>query len=172
MSFEDAPVPPTESAFLIRRATLADLQHIARLGVELSRQHLTFHPVRFHRFENLEDRQTEFFEENLADPNARFLIAEGSRGEIVGYAFLRLEPESFLDLSNARVWLHDIYISPDVRGQGLGKRLLNAATETAREFRSSVLMLQVWPQNRDAKAIFQQYGFRPTMQEMMLEIED
>lgn len=172
MSTSESSPTLHETEFSIRPATPADLPRLTRLGIELSRRHLNFHPVRFHPFENLEARQSAFFEENLANPDARILIAEDRTGDAVGYVFVRLEAETFLDLSNSRAWLHDIYVSPTVRGQGLGKKLLDAATTAAREFGSGVLMLQVWPQNRPAKDIFQQYGFRPTMQEMMLEIED
>lgn len=172
MSTSNSASDARDSELSIRPATADDLPRLTRLGVELSQRHLNFHPVRFHPFEDLEARQSALFEENLANPDARILIAEDPTGEAVGYVFVRLEPDNFLDLSNSRAWLHDIYISPDSRRQGLGKKLLDAATAAAREFGSEVLMLQVWPQNRPARDIFQQYGFRPTMQEMMLEIED
>lgn len=156
---------------VIRHAKPEEAGTVAALAEKLCRQHLNYHPVRFTDFPDLSTRLEDLFAEEIPSPVARVLVAELD-GEITGYVFLKLEPDSIVEISDARVWLHDIYVEPAARGRGAGKKLLDAAIAVAREFNSKTLMLQVWPQNRAARDLFQQYGFRPTMQEMMLEIED
>lgn len=156
---------------VIRHAKPEEARTVAALAEKLCRQHLNYHPIRFTDFPDLSKRLEDLFVEEIPSPVARVLVAELD-GDITGYVFLRLEPDSVVEISDARVWLHDIYVEPDARGRGAGKKLLDAAIAVAREFNSKTLMLQVWPQNRSARDLFQQYGFRPTMQEMTLEIED
>ncbi len=163
--------PASTAEVVIRHATPEETPKVASLAEKLCRQHLSYHPTRFTDFADLAERLNDLFLEEIPNPVTRILVAE-HENEIVGYVFLKLEPDSIVEISDARVWLHDIYVEPAVRGLGAGKKLLDAAVDVAREFNSKTLMLQVWPQNRLAKDIFQQYGFRPTMQEMMLEIED
>jgi GNAT superfamily N-acetyltransferase len=166
---------PTENALrssvLVRPATAAEAPLVARLAVQLCRQHLAYHSVRFTAFDDLESRLIALFREEIANSEACVLAAEHD-GAVVGYAFVRREPESVIELSDARAWLHDIFVAPSARGLGVGKNLLDAAVSAARRLGSKTLMLQVWPENHIARETFERRGFRPTMQEMTLKLED
>lgn len=151
----------------IRRAVAADLPMLAQFGAQLFRQHYEYDARRFFIAEPLAEQHAQFFAQQLDDLAAVVLIAEKD-AQVVGYAFVRLEPESFVDASAASVWLHDIYLDATARGAKLGQRLLQAAVAAARSLGSSSLMLSVSPHNTIAQTFFQQQGFRPTMLEMRL----
>lgn len=72
-------------------------------------------------------------------------------------------------MRTATLWLHDIYIDESARGKNIGRQLLDAAVEAARELGSRSLMLSVSPKNETANKLFKAYGFRPTMTEMRLD---
>lgn len=152
----------------IRRATIADLSALVEFAVKLIRQHQAYDADRFNSFEPLDEKYAEFFPEQIENRQAVILVAELEK-KIAGYAFLKIEKESFLDVRKTTVWLHDIYIDESARGQNLGRRLLDAAVNAAHDLGSSSLMLSVAPQNEAANKLFKAYGFRPTLTEMRLD---
>lgn len=157
--------------FKIRRATFDDLPALVMLAVKLIRQHQIYDADRFTGFEPLEDKYAEFFSEHLKNKQAVILVAalEEQEEQINGYAFLKMEEESFLDVRAATLWLHDIYINESARSKNIGRRLLDAALEAAHDLGSSSLMLSVSPKNEMANKLFKTYGFRPTLTEMRLD---
>jgi ribosomal protein S18 acetylase RimI-like enzyme len=58
------------------------------------------------------------------------------------------------------VYVQDFYVLPEVRGQGVGRRLL-AAAMAAQDWGATYLTLGVDPQNGAARRIYQGLGFRP-----------
>jgi hypothetical protein len=93
----------------IRRATIEDLPALIEFAVKLIRQHQTYDSDRFTAVEPLKDKYAEFFPEQLENKQAVILVAALEK-QIAGYAFLKIEEESFLDVRATTVWLHDIYI--------------------------------------------------------------
>ncbi|WP_394790918.1 GNAT family N-acetyltransferase/peptidase C39 family protein [Rhodoferax sp.] len=57
--------------------------------------------------------------------------------------------------------LYSIAVDPAARGQGVARRLLEAAIERARAVGASVLRLETRADNRAAQALFTRYGFTP-----------
>ena len=55
--------------------------------------------------------------------------------------------------------LHDICVSPNAQGQGLGKRLLTYIIEQAKEAGAVVMMLEVRASNHAALALYERLGF-------------
>jgi ribosomal protein S18 acetylase RimI-like enzyme len=65
-----------------------------------------------------------------------------------------------LDSGNA--WLARLWVDPEVRGAGLGLRLIEAVAEWARERGAPALELSVTANNPDAAALYARAGFRET----------
>lgn len=157
----------------IRPAQLTDLEPVVGLAIALGRQHASYAPQRF-RLESLVGRSSlastyrDFFAEQLARPDAIVLVATDADGNVVGYAFGRLEEASFLDLCPSSGWLHDLYVDPATRGRGLGQRLLDAALVQLRALGAELLMLSASPRNESAQRLFTARGFAPTMIEYTL----
>lgn len=57
--------------------------------------------------------------------------------------------------------IHDLVVLPDYRGRGIGSALLGEAESRARAAGSSRLTLEVHDSNRDAKRLYERYGFGP-----------
>jgi ribosomal-protein-alanine N-acetyltransferase len=55
--------------------------------------------------------------------------------------------------------LTELYVRPERRGDGLGREILGAAVELARENGVHSLHLQVRPENRAARALYERLGF-------------
>ena len=83
----------------------------------------------------------------------------------------RIEPASIEELRDAGAWLHDLYVVSEARTRGVGRRLVEAAFDAARDLGSKSLMLGVSPRNLSGRALFARLGFRDTMIEMSARTE-
>jgi GNAT superfamily N-acetyltransferase len=153
----------------VRQAKPRDHAAILKYAIKLVEQHQAFNSKRFVQFENHEEQLSDLFDRELNNPQARIFVLE-HQGDIVGYAFVKMEARSLIDISADCAWLHDIYIDETARGRGGGKRLLDAATEAAKELGSTVLMLQVATQNPFARVLFEKFGFEAATTDMMLDL--
>ena len=153
----------------VRRATDADLVVLARFGFALGQLHVGFDADRFAVTPGGEGAYAAFFREELQRPEVVLLIAEAGP-QPVGYAFVRMEPMSLVELRGAGAWLHDIYVDSQARSGGIGRRLLEAAKEAALALGSGSLMLSASSQNVAARQLFERAGLRPTMVEMRIEL--
>src|SRR6187549_53475 len=131
---------------MARRATPDDAADVARL---------------------LHDFNTEFREPTpgvaiLAERAERMLAA----GELTvllagegpdGIAQLRLAPSIWSDAPGA--YLEELYVAPARRGRGMGRALLNAAMDTAREAGADHIDLNTAETDTAARALYESAGF-------------
>ena len=169
---ESKNAPQAGGKLTIRKANIGDMPSIAKMAVKLARQHEEYDAVRFNlsSFEPLEERHLEYLTEQLRRDDTSFLVAQLDE-RIVGYAFLRIEPQSLLSLDHRGVWLHDIFFEEPVRGSGMAKIFFDNIVSEAKNMGSSYLMLSVSPKNIAGQKFFVKMGFRPTMQEMRVELD-
>ena len=133
-------------AAAIRRASAEDAEAVARL---------------------LHDFQIEFDEPTpgvkaLAERYQRQLRA----GEVTvlfagagpdGFAQLRFRPWVYSD--GLHSYLEELYVVPSLRGKGLGRALLEAAIETARDTGADQMELGTSEEDLAARALYERAGF-------------
>jgi ribosomal protein S18 acetylase RimI-like enzyme len=98
--------------------------------------------------------------EDVARGAARGGAAESGPGGVSGIVgFIRVAPPTPL-LSNAHVrQIQGLVVDARVRGHGVGRALLNAAVERARERGAARLTLRVLGHNTPARALYASAGF-------------
>jgi GNAT superfamily N-acetyltransferase len=90
----------------------------------------------------------------LADPNADFLLA----GEPPkGVCQLRYRYAIWTESEDC--WLEDIFVEDGARGAGLGRELIEAAFERARERGCARMQLDVNEANSGARRLYESLGF-------------
>ena len=100
-------------------------------------------------------RQTD----ELADPASTFLIAEVG-GLAAGYAKLHAsEPAEGVE-GAMPVELVRLYVSREWLGRGVGKALMRACLEEARQAGRGTIWLGVWERNGRAQAFYRKWDFR------------
>jgi len=154
----------------IRTAQACDIAALAEFGLALAQLHVEIDNRRFVLPNDGIRAFIEFFKNELERPETRLIIAEEQMTP-VGYAFVRMEPASIEALCEPSAWLHDIYVDPRFRGRGVGRQLVLAAIESAKQLGSSNLMLGVSPANVQARQFYERLGLRVTMFEMRLELD-
>jgi len=90
----------------------------------------------------------------LADPNAEFLLAGDPP---VGVCQLRYRYAIWTESLDC--WLEDIFVEEHARGSGLGRELMEAAFERAREHGCARMELDVNEKNRGAVSLYESLGF-------------
>ncbi|MCB1228747.1 MAG: GNAT family N-acetyltransferase [Verrucomicrobiae bacterium] len=109
----------------VRSAEPADVSEIHTMIGELA----SFEDLRHQFVATVDDLTESFFGET---PVAGALVAEeGETGRLIGYAIWFTTFSTFL--GKAGLWLEDLYVRPDWRGQGAGKQLLVAVAGEAKQ---------------------------------------
>jgi len=155
----------------IRPATTSDEAALGRYGGALMRQHHELDPRRFILTERPEAGYGRFLMSRLDDPDSVVLVAERA-GAIVGYVYAGLEPLNWRELRAPCGFVHDVYVEAGARRQAIGDRLVQAAIAWVATKGMPRVVLWSAARNDAAQRLFDRLGFRRTMVEMTLDLED
>jgi ribosomal protein S18 acetylase RimI-like enzyme len=156
---------------VIRIATSADLPAIGRLGALLVRTHYEFDPLRFIAATPATERgYGSYIGTQLGVPDVIVLVAERD-GVVLGYTYAGIEGLDYMALRGPAGALYDIVVSPEHRGQGIGRQLLDATLAALAERGAPRVILSTAEQNEPARRMFARAGFRRTMVEMTRELD-
>ncbi|HEU4405276.1 MAG TPA: GNAT family N-acetyltransferase [Polyangiaceae bacterium] len=154
---------------LVRPATPADAPALGRMGGALARLHHDFDRERFMLPDDVESGYAWWLGRELTSDEAVVLVAEQG-GEIVGYAYGRLEGRDWNALLDACGVLHDLWVDEGARRSGAGARLAEAMLRRLRELGAPRVVLSAAVKNEPARRLFGGLGFRPTLVEMTCEL--
>jgi ribosomal protein S18 acetylase RimI-like enzyme len=106
-------------------------------------------------------RRRAFYERLLAKPDSFFLVAERD-GRLVGYAAVAVGgTEASLEVGGLVGSLESLSVLPEERGQGLGRRLMDAVFEELRRLGVEEITLAVMEGNDDAWRFYERLGLVP-----------
>lgn len=112
---------------------------------------------RFYEAERIdEERNRGFFRRFLAPSEDGLLLGARQEGRLVGYACLYWHFSS-LEASET-VLMNDLYVDREVRGQGVGRALIEATAEVARERGAAYVEWSTAPDNRTAQRLYDATG--------------
>jgi GNAT superfamily N-acetyltransferase len=116
---------------------------------------------RFYEVEEIdEERNHRFFRRFLAPSEAGLLLGARAGGRLVGYACLYWHFSS--TQGRETVLMNDLYVDPELRGQGVGRALIEASLEVARERGAAHLEWATAPDNHTAQRLYDSTGARRT----------
>ncbi|HEX2559676.1 GNAT family N-acetyltransferase [Phenylobacterium sp.] len=164
------PQHPNAAPVLVRNAVAADVPALGRLGALLVASHHEFDAMRFFPAEAGTERgYGRFLAGQIGQEDAVLLVADDA-GQVVGYAYGRLEGTDFMALRGPAGMLHDLIVDPAVRRRRVGQTLLEAALAALADLGAPRVVLSTAAKNAAAQAMFARAGFRPTMIEMTREV--
>jgi GNAT superfamily N-acetyltransferase len=103
-----------------------------------------------------EERNREFFRRFLAPSDYGMLIGAWRGERLVGYACLYWHFSSTRAVET--VLMNDLYVEAEARGEGVGRALIEAAAEVARERGSPILEWSTAPDNATAQRLYDSTG--------------
>jgi ribosomal protein S18 acetylase RimI-like enzyme len=102
----------------------------------------------------------------LGDMAARCWLARGSsRDKAIGYIILTLGFS--IEHGGRDGFIDEFYVIPEMRGLGLGRRMMQIAEEAARALGVRTLHLEVENRNKTAQAIYRKTGWRDTQRKLL-----
>src|SRR5262245_10053962 len=142
------PSPPPDSSDgpRVRRATPGDAPQVARLLDGFQTEYDEPSPGT----ETLEERYEELIR---SKEMIVLLVGEGPDG----FAQLRLRP--WVYSAGLHSYLEELYVVPDLRGNGLGRALLDAAMETARGEGAEQMEVGTSEDDKAARKLYESVGF-------------
>jgi ribosomal protein S18 acetylase RimI-like enzyme len=143
-----ARMPSHREPPFVRRATPGDAGAVARL---------------LHDFQGEFDEPspgTDALEERYADliRNREMIVLLVGDGPD-GFAQLRFRPWVHSAGQNAHCYLEELYVKPGLRGNGLGRALLEAAMQTARDEGAIQMELGTSEDDTAARGLYESLGF-------------
>ena len=130
----------------VRQATSEDAVEIARLLRDFNLEFLEPTP----ELETLTGYVRRLLE---ASEMAVLLAGEGPDG----LSLLRFRPALWSE--GAEAYLQELYVVPDLRGQGIGRRLLEETLELARDAGATGIDLNTGETDTAARALYESVGF-------------
>jgi GNAT superfamily N-acetyltransferase len=107
-----------------------------------------------------EERNRAFFRRFLAPSEDGLLLGARSEGRLLGYACLYWHFSSLEACES--VLMNDLYVVEDARGQGVGRALIEASAEVARERGAPFVEWSTAPDNRTAQRLYDSLGAQRT----------
>jgi len=94
-------------------------------------------------------------EEDIDMPGSELAVAEDDQtGEAVGYVTMYFDPESKIG------WIHNLAVGAGLRGQGLGRRLIEHALDRFRAGGMTVAKIETLDQNEIGRYLYPALGFK------------
>ncbi|MGF1679657.1 GNAT family N-acetyltransferase [Photobacterium minamisatsumaniensis] len=98
-----------------------------------------------------------FLEARISNDESVVLLAKNEQG--IGIGFTQLYP-SFSSVSvSTTLILNDLYVIEEVRGQGIGKQLLNSAKAYAVDVKAKGIGLETARDNLGAQKLYESLGY-------------
>ena len=145
----------------IRKAEIGDIKKILDLLGDVLNIHAKIRPDIF--IPNTTKYTESELKEIIENKNTPVYVAVSSSGEVTGYAFCQIEdhPKTNNTLPYKSLYLDDLCVDGNCRGQGIGKQLFNFVKTEARKLGCYEITLNVWEGNDNAKRFYENLGLKP-----------
>jgi len=140
---------------MLELAAVHDREKVNALAKQVHAMHVQWRPDIYEMAEELysEQRMLEAIRE-------RALYVAKVDGTIVGYVLVKIRSYDWPGVVKRKVMLVDeICVEESLRGNGIGKAMMEDVHALAKAFRCTDLQLGVYPQNDAAVAFYQKCGF-------------
>lgn len=155
----------------LRGATIDDVERVLPMVRAICALHESWDPAKYGFIERPEERYRKWLGDRAADPRSAFFVAENDAGELVGFIVGTVEREIPVYWLAEFGFIHDLWVAPDYRNEGVGRQLSMLAVERFRGIGVSQIRLDTAANNEAARNLFGQCGFRAATVQMLLEIE-
>ena len=141
----------------VRPATADDRTFILELVPEL----LAFGPPAWRNSQEMIATDTRVIDAALGGhtEGASVFVADDGQGTRLGFTHVAPLWDYYLEQPCGHIW--DIVVRPEARGRGVGRALIAAAEQWARDRGYRLLTLNVFVENRAALRLYEELGFAP-----------
>lgn len=150
----------------IRKAKLTDIPSLSHFLEQILLVHHQARPDIFK--ESGSKYSPEDLERLMSQEESPIFVYEDEEGRILGHLFCTIkEPKSPVLTPIKTLFIEDLCVDENARGQKIGDQLYNFAEEFAQEIGCYNLTLNVWNDNLGALRFYERQGLKP--QETVME---
>lgn len=156
-------------SLMIRAATVADATTIAELNAVVQSLHADAHPQHFQKADKEKLAQ---HARHCLSQDGNFAFLAFTLNNAVGYVQGELcqRNSNAFHKAHGGVYVHQIGVAQEMRGQGIGTALLDRTCQLGREHGVDRLALDVWRFNEPARRFFERYGLRTYNERRWMQI--
>ncbi len=151
---------------IVRNFAKEDLSQVLELCRDVRRHHIDILGGYFTE-QNDELEQLGFLQ-SLENENTIALVATYN-DEVCGYLLAEKKLSPYLEKPNV-VHIINFGVKREIRGQGIGKELMDMLKKKCEEDKVDEIRLGVFNKNVSAYTFYEKYGFKPFEQRMNLQI--
>jgi ribosomal protein S18 acetylase RimI-like enzyme len=143
----------------IREATADDAQRISELNEAVQTVHATALPAQFKPYSEFSFPQS-LVTQLLSQRHVVMYVAQVGES-LVGYLYAEVmqRPETSVRLSSNSLYIHHMAVESESQRSGVGKLLLAAARQFAKEKGLAAVALDFWSFNEAARKFYMSQGF-------------
>jgi len=156
-------------AVLLRRATLEDLTALLEMWLAFLDEQAAMDD-RFARSEDASERWRNDFP-LWVNAQDRCLLVAFKDAEAVGFLAAQLWASPPIYRQERTAHINEVYVTPSVRGQGVGKRLVSAIRAWSEEVGARRLQLVVLAENEQARAFWTKEEAQPLALTLTLSVD-
>ena len=152
----------------IREATIDDVPGVLPMVAKICAFHEALDPAKYGFLPNPEERYRRWLTTRAVDGHSVFLVAEREKRLV---AFLVGEVEREIPIYRVKEFgfVHDVWVEPEYRNEGIGRQLVMLAVEKFRAIGVTQVRLDTAGGNEGARKLFEACGFRVSVVEMLLD---
>jgi ribosomal protein S18 acetylase RimI-like enzyme len=155
----------------IRPARAEDVPAVLPMVAAICALHESWDSARYGFLPQVERMYGGWLTTRATDPQSVFLVADrDEHGQLVAFLIGTLESNIPIYRVTRFGFIHDLWVEPDYRNEGVGRQLTMLAVERFRAMGVTQVRLETAAANDAARALFQRCGFRVSSVEMLLEI--
>lgn len=161
---------------VIRPATPLDIRFVLPMVAQICALHESWDPAKYGFRPDPAEMYRNWLTARSTDARSVFLVAERSAvaaesAKLVGFLIGTTEKELPIYRLTEFGFIHDLWVEPDYRHEGLGRQLMMTAVEKFRDMSVEQIRLDTATANESARTLFAACGFRISTLEMLCELK-
>jgi ribosomal protein S18 acetylase RimI-like enzyme len=160
----------------IRPATPDDVPQVLPMVRKVCAFHQGLDPAKYTFEGDPGELYREWLRRRAGDRRGVFLVADAraaseTQARLVAFLVGTVEREIPIYRIREFGFIHDLWVEQDYRNEGIARQMVTLAVERFRRIGVPQVRLDVAAANAAAAALFRACGFRPSVTEMLIEIE-
>lgn len=156
---------------LIRPATPADVPAVLPMVAQICALHEAWDADKYGFLPNPAQRYDRWLRQQANQADSIFLVAEAAPGAILaGFLIATIENEIPIYRVRQYGFIHDLWVEPAYRQQGVARQLVQAAIDRFRQLGVDQIRLDTAAANDAARHLFASCGFRVSTIEMLMKL--
>ncbi len=153
----------------IRPATISDVPGVLPMVAKIAALHERWDPAKFGYKPHPETMYQNWLAGRAGDPRSVFLVAQ-REDRLVGFLVATVETEIPIYRLSEFGFIHDIWVEPEYRNEGVGRQLVMLAIEKFRDMGATQVRADTAFANEPARGLLRSCGMRESTTEMLIEL--